>query len=209
MKKVLVIVFALLLALPAASFAGNATSLWDLEIGGMVKFDEGWTTGDGGGKPAQLRHALYRPSIPQSVATKYGNQIWGTGETDLNFFIKGPDAFGAKTHAFILGDFIGRLDIFGRASNNTALNTGNSATNYGTFDLIFANMGLDWANTSLLLGRAPRSSGHTRRVRQPGVVEGQLLRRERSRAPSHPGDTPDAEVQQGVEHPVRRYVPEH
>ena len=44
MKKVLIVVVALLLALPAASFAGSATSRWDLTIGGFVKVDAGYTS---------------------------------------------------------------------------------------------------------------------------------------------------------------------
>ncbi len=39
MKKVVILFVAVMLALPAMSFAGSATSRWDLTIGGMVKLD--------------------------------------------------------------------------------------------------------------------------------------------------------------------------
>ena len=42
MKKILVLFVAVMLALPAMSYAGSATSRWDLTIGGMVKFDVQW-----------------------------------------------------------------------------------------------------------------------------------------------------------------------
>jgi hypothetical protein len=42
MKKILVLFVAVMLALPAMSYAGSATSRWDLTIGGMVKFDVMW-----------------------------------------------------------------------------------------------------------------------------------------------------------------------
>ena len=106
MKKVLILVCALLLALPAAGFAGSASSLWDLTIGGNIKFDLGWATGNASGT-LDTPVPVYRPTIPANINTKYGNQLWGLGETGLSFFIKGPDTFGAKTNAFVLGDFTG------------------------------------------------------------------------------------------------------
>ncbi len=137
MKKVLIVVCALLLAVPAVSFAGSATSMWDLTIGGNVKFDTGWTTG---GAAGALWSGIpeFRPTVPQNQDTKYGNQIWGAGESALNFFIKGPDTWGAKTHAFLMGDFTG---VWG-------------GSNYGTFDLVAANMVFDWPMTSLTIGQA-------------------------------------------------------
>lgn len=110
MKKTLVIMLALFLAIPAISYAGSATSRWDMTIGGNIKFDMGWADQSGGNSSD-----LWAGGVPDrntasgtsTAATKFGNQIWGAGETALNFFIKGPDAWGAHTHAFILGDFTG------------------------------------------------------------------------------------------------------
>ena len=47
MKKIVVVMLALFLAIPAISYAGSATSRWDLTIGGVVKFDVGWTDQSG------------------------------------------------------------------------------------------------------------------------------------------------------------------
>jgi hypothetical protein len=71
----------------------------------------------------------------------------------LSFFIKGPDLFGAKTHAFILGDFTG---IWGSPGPGESLS---NSSNYGAFDLVMANMVLEWPNTSLLIGQAPMVIG--------------------------------------------------
>jgi hypothetical protein len=147
MKKVLILVCALLLALPAAGFAGSASSLWDLTIGGNVKFDLGWNTGGAMGL-LDTPVPVYRPTIPANIDTKYGNQLWGVGETGLTFFIKGPDTFGAKTNAFILGDFTG---VWGASGSGTS-ETG-PLTNYGTFDLAVARMEFVWPNTSLIIGQ--------------------------------------------------------
>ncbi len=138
MKKLLIVAVALLLAAPAVSFAGSATSMWDLTIGGTVKFDTGWTTGGAAGTVWD-GVPEFRPTVPQNVDTKYGNQVWGSGETALSFFVKGPDTWGAKTHAFVLGDFTGAWSASGGS---------------GTFDLIAANMTFDWAKTSVTLGQA-------------------------------------------------------
>ena len=39
MKKAFIFCIMVLVALPALSYAGSATSRWDLTIGGMVKLD--------------------------------------------------------------------------------------------------------------------------------------------------------------------------
>jgi hypothetical protein len=144
MKKTLVIMLALFLAIPAISYAGSATSRWDLTIGGVVKFDAGWATTSG-----IYDNDMWSPGVPMrnpvgsgnAIWSKYGTQMWGGGETGLNFFIKGPDAWGAKTHAFILGDFTG---VWGAGNSST--------TNYNTFNLLIAEMGFDWTNTSMTAG---------------------------------------------------------
>jgi hypothetical protein len=140
MKKIFVIALALCLAIPAMSYAGSASSRWDLTIGGTVKFDMGWTDYSttsnigAGGLPT-------REAKTETAATKYGQQIWGVGQTSLMFAVKGPDTFGAKTSAFVLGDFVG---FFGTSSTYA----GN-----GGFSLMFATMNFDWKDTSLMMGQ--------------------------------------------------------
>jgi hypothetical protein len=136
MKKGILIVLAILLAMPAISFAGSATSRWDLTIGGTVKATVGWadyTAGDqnaGGTAPRGDRSGY------STIGNKYGSQIWSGGETGLNFAVRGPDTFGAKTSAFISGDFVGTW----------------GGSTWGSFDLVVATMTFDWANDSVTAG---------------------------------------------------------
>lgn len=136
MKKIVVLMLALCLAVPAVSYAGSATSRFDLTIGGTVSFQMGWadyqtTAMDAGGTPA-------RQTKPEATSTKYGNWLWGAQSSGFNFFVKGPDAWGAKTSAFMSTSFEG---FFGGG-------------NKGTLNLWLAMMNFDWQNTSLMIGQA-------------------------------------------------------
>jgi len=117
--------FALLL-LPGILFAGSVTSRWDLTIGGYVKFDTGHTIGG--------RH---RYGSHDSAEDTYGNIEFFSGGSRLNFLIKGHDAWGAKTSAFVEGDFTGAFS--GRAR--------------GTFGLRHAFLSLEWPLTKVILGQ--------------------------------------------------------
>lgn len=143
MKKIFVLMLALCLAVPAISYAGSATSRWDLTIGGNVKFDMGWVDSKATGVLGTSGIPARDDDIGRSVNNKYGNYIWGAGETGLNFFIRGPDAWGAKTSAFVLGDFTG---VWGGSS-------------YGTFDLLVATLTFDWPNTTVMMGDAGSAFG--------------------------------------------------
>jgi len=147
MKKTLVVMLALFLAIPAISYAGSATSRWDLTIGGNIKFDMGWSDQSGSESGNDMWSGGIPDRNPQSGNTqtfdKYGAQLWGAGETGLNFFVKGPDAWGAKTHALIVGDFTG----FWGANPDIG-----PPANYNEFDLLIAEIGFDWENTSLAMG---------------------------------------------------------
>ncbi|OPY62293.1 MAG: hypothetical protein A4E62_03015 [Syntrophorhabdus sp. PtaU1.Bin002] len=135
MKKFIVIALALFLAVPAISFAGSATSRWDVTIGGYVKFDMGYMDqahqgADYFSATRDSRHEI------ENVADEYGNLFSAGGETRLNFLVQGPDGWGAKTSAFIEGDFSGRTSNDG----------------YGAFSLRHAFMKMQWANDSLTIG---------------------------------------------------------
>ena len=134
MKKFIVIALALFLAIPAISFAGSATSRWDLTIGGYIKADFGYTTQQQGADYFAAKRSS--KGAYDSQEDEYGNYFSAGGETRLNFLIKGPDGWGAKTIGFIEGDFRGT--------------TGGS--NYGTFALRHAFMKLQWANDALTIG---------------------------------------------------------
>jgi len=139
MKKIVVIMLALTLAIPAVSFAGSATSRWDLTIGGDIKTDFAYSNIAAG--ELGLDAVPQRASQPgyDNLTNKYPTTVWGAGESTFNFAIRGPDAWGAKTSALLSGDFVGFW--------------AGTAT-YNTFDLMNANMTFDWGQESLLLGQS-------------------------------------------------------
>ncbi len=142
MKKVLIVVFALLLALPAVSFAGSATSRWDLTIGGFVKADLQYMNYDSTGSNTDTWVAPRDTMLGRAnVAKENGSLGMASGSTALNFLIKGPDAWGAKTSAFISGNFQGQ-----------STNGGVSGTRYGTFTMGLAYVDFTWATTKMTIG---------------------------------------------------------
>ena len=142
MKKFVVIALALLLAVPALSFAGSATSKWDVTIGGYVKFDMGYADQAQGADYAVAARSSYRGI--QNFNDEYGNFYSAGGETRLNFLIQGPEGWGAKTSAFIEGDFSGRT----------------SGDNYGAFSLRHAFMKMQWASDTLTIGHTWQKWGY-------------------------------------------------
>jgi len=152
MKKFVVLFVAVMLALPAMSYAGSATSRWDLTIGGMVKFDVMWANQS---LNPEVTFAERGSGTLTSSRDNYNALTWASGETRLNFLIKGPDTWGAKTSAFIEGDFR-RASVLGVASSTATSTTGDSwgpnSSSYGTFGLRHAFMKFDWPTFSLVMG---------------------------------------------------------
>ncbi len=144
MKKVLILFVAVMLALPAMSYAGSATSRWDLTIGGMVKLDYFYADQSSN---QDITYAERESAKNVSSRDKYGASSWGAGESRLNFLVKGPDTWGAKTSAFIEGDFRSLT------SNSVSSATRNSVEDYGLFNLRHAFMKFDWPTFSLVMGR--------------------------------------------------------
>jgi hypothetical protein len=122
------------LILPGVVYAGSATSRWDVTIGGFVKFDMGYASQAQGADYSKAERDSY--GIYENFAGEYGNLFMAGGETRLNFLIKGPDGWGAKTLAFIEGNFRGA----------------HAGSNYGTFVLRHAFMKMQWENDSLTIG---------------------------------------------------------
>jgi len=146
MKKYLVILLALFLAVPAVSYAGSVTSRYDVTIGGYIKFDVAYTdqnTTYDYRTPSRESRGYGR----ESLADEYDAVTWAGGETRLNLSIKGPDGWGAKTSAFIEGDFRG------------GTGGGQGAATYGLFTLRHAFMTLDWGQTKLLVGHTWQAWG--------------------------------------------------
>jgi hypothetical protein len=141
MKKLTILFLALIIAVPAMSYAGSATSRWDLVIGGMVKFDVGWVD--------HVNRSAFNTSRPEPRAGQSNNN-WNRGttfmnanETAISFFIKGPDALGAKTSALILADFSG----------------GWNSSMSGNFNAEIVKMQFDWPTTTLEMGVFPTMLG--------------------------------------------------
>jgi hypothetical protein len=145
MKKFqLLCVAAVLLALPAVSFAGSTTSRWDMTLGGYVKFDLVYADKavgtDNRISPVDSKGGRDR------AGAETGNLTWADHETRLNWLIKGPDTWGAKTSAFVDGDF-------------RAASPSRGTTNTGEFGLRNAFMQLVWPNTKLLIGHTFQAWG--------------------------------------------------
>jgi len=135
MKKTAFLLLALLLAVPALSNAASVTSRYDVTFGGFVKYDLGYSTQNTHADPA----AAFRSSSSDRavLADEYGNTFATGGETRFNFLVKGPDLWGARTSAFIEGDFRG-------------VTTGNQ---YGGFQLRHAFMKMNWQSAELMIGQ--------------------------------------------------------
>ncbi|HEY3275856.1 MAG TPA: hypothetical protein VGJ94_04490 [Syntrophorhabdaceae bacterium] len=144
MKKTIIIMLALFLALPALSYAGSATSRWDMTIGGYVKFDMGWANQ---AQNQDIVLAARGSGVSDNLADKYGSFYTYAGETRLNFLVRGPDAWGAKTSAFVEGHFRG----------NEA--NGSASSNAGTFVLRHAFMQFDWPSSKLVIGQTWQTWG--------------------------------------------------
>ncbi|MDD3846816.1 MAG: hypothetical protein PHC90_10710 [Syntrophorhabdaceae bacterium] len=127
---------ALFLVIPVLSNAGSVSSRYDVTFGGFVKYDVGWTSQNA---DADAVWASRGSSATRGIlADEYGNTFMTGAETRFNFLVKGPDLWGAKTSAFIEGDFRGT-------------STGNQ---YGGFQLRHAFMTFKWNSAQLLIGQA-------------------------------------------------------
>jgi hypothetical protein len=142
MKKTIIVMLALFLALPAISFAGSATSRWDMTIGGYVKFDMGYNTQGQGQDIVVASRSGY--GSYENATDKYGSFFMYSGETRLNFLVRGPDAWGAKTSAFVEGHFRG--NEYGSSNANT-------------FGLRHAFMQFDWPTSKLVIGQTWQTWG--------------------------------------------------
>ncbi len=129
-KNLLFCLFVLCIMIPVLANAGSVSSKYDVSFGGFVKYDLGFST--------QNNHADANKSFREgSFGDEYSNTFMTAAETRFNFLVKGPDLWGAKTKAFIEGDFRG-------------VRTGNS---YGGFQLRHAFMNLRWDKAELMIGQ--------------------------------------------------------
>ena len=145
MKKIFVLCVAVMLAFPAMSYAGSATSRWDLTIGGMVKLD--YFYADQSSNQDITNAERQAANNNSSSRDRYGSTSWGVGESRLNFLVKGPDTWGAKTSAFI------EFDFRSMTSNGVAASSRNSVEDYGLANLRHAFMKFDWPTFSIVAGQ--------------------------------------------------------
>jgi len=122
------------LVIPALSNAGSVSSRYDVTFGGFVKYDMGYSTQNSNADPVSAgRHS----QAFDNRVDEFGNTFAAAGESRFNFLVKGPDLWGAKTSAFIEGDFRG-------------VTTGNQ---YGGFQLRHAFMKFNWQSAEIMLGQ--------------------------------------------------------
>jgi len=142
MKRLIIVTLVGLFAVPITSFAGTATSRWDLTLGGYIKFDMGYSSQGVNADYSKASRASY--GSYENSADEYGSLFAAGGETRLNFRINGPDAWGAKTMGFVEGDFRGQ----------------SSAGDYGEFSLRHAYMRLKWTSDALTIGHTWQKWGY-------------------------------------------------
>jgi hypothetical protein len=135
MKKFLICIIAFCIVLPVLANAGSVSSRYDVTFGGFVKYDLGYSsTNNHADAVVAPRSSTDAKNV---LADDYGNSFQTAAETRLNFLVKGPELWGAKTSAFIEGDFRG-------------VTTGNS---YGGFQLRHAFMTMNWSSAELMIGQ--------------------------------------------------------
>ena len=146
----LLFVLVLLLAFPAASFAGSATSRWDLTIGGYVKVDAGYTSQAAGPSPAGLEEYFAAATTNTGSQNSLTRRQLRHGHRPDGAELPGqrPGYVGREDLSFYPGHFVGQTN-----------NNGYSGTRYGTFTLTHAYADFTWANTKLIVGQNWQSWG--------------------------------------------------
>jgi hypothetical protein len=129
MKKLVIVAIALLLAMPVLSHAGSATSKWDMTISGHALMLMSWNSQDADARNG-FRNAV-RDNGTLEVRDNWRDNMNMDSQGRLNFTVKGPDVFGAKTGGRV------ELDVLGAVN---------------AFNLRHAYMTLDWANDTILIG---------------------------------------------------------
>ncbi|MBP7530087.1 MAG: hypothetical protein KA801_19355 [Syntrophorhabdaceae bacterium] len=156
MRKMGLVMLVLLLVVPVLGNAGSVSSRYDVTFGGYVKYDLGWSSQN---THTDAPYAFRSSTANRSVlADEYGNTFASSGETRFNFLVKGPDLWGARTSAFIEGDFRG-------------VNSGNQ---YGGFQLRHAYMKLNWSSAELLIGQAWQQWGMLYYPASVGFMDGTM-----------------------------------
>jgi hypothetical protein len=143
MKKIFIVMLAIFLAVPAISYAGSATSRFDMTIGGMLNLNFGYFSKD------MNENTLFGPrdssGTRKNLYSEYGNTYFSPADSNVNFLVRGPDAWGAKVSGLLQLDFRGT-------------NTGN---NFGGAQMQQAWLRMNWPNSELLIGQTFGQFGAT------------------------------------------------
>ncbi|MCX8021265.1 MAG: hypothetical protein N2745_00640, partial [Syntrophorhabdaceae bacterium] len=139
MKRIIVFVLALFLAMPVMSYAGSVSSRFDLTVGGAANFNFGYFSRTAANDGAIVHGTWGRESRPNATDIQAENGMFrfSPAESTINLLGKGPDVWGAKTSGFVQVDFRGT-------------NTGNA---FGAAQIQYAAIRLNWPNAELLVGK--------------------------------------------------------
>jgi hypothetical protein len=133
MKKFIVCAVVLALLVPVAAFAKAEFSL-----GGYVKMLVAWDS-------TQVNTWLYFPVARNNDPNnQHGRLKFDAGNTRMNFTIKGPKLWGAKTMAYIEWDF---------DNNGNQAPAGYAATNKERLAVRHLFFRFNWPETELLMGQ--------------------------------------------------------
>ncbi|HEY9073991.1 MAG TPA: hypothetical protein VIN67_07635, partial [Desulfobaccales bacterium] len=131
MKKILILLVVLALAIPSAALAATEFSL-----GGYMKLETYW---DSSQNSAYMMSAVARDN---NVAGTHGHFNMRSQESRINFTIKGPKLWGATTTGFVEMDFDGVTD----QNNTSSSGTWQARVRHAMFRL-------NWPDTELMMGQ--------------------------------------------------------
>jgi hypothetical protein len=134
MKKLVIVAIAVLLALPVLSNAAPVENKYSMTIGGFIQMHMGWADQTVGS--SFNKNTPYRSNGSREVLENEFGNLFAEGQSRLNFIVKGPDAWGAKTLARLEFDF-------------TTVPAGESL---GLANFRHSYMQFDWAQDSLIIG---------------------------------------------------------
>jgi hypothetical protein len=151
MKKLVIVAIAVLLAVPVLSHAGAVNNKWDLTINGYV----GVFGQFGDVENNYITPAFVAPrrtgnrEVQANEVSNFGVQI----DPRIGFLVKGPDAWGAKTSAYIEWDFSGI----------------NAGAENGDARIRYAWMKFDWGKHNVVFGDQVRVYRQTGTGLPPGM----------------------------------------
>jgi hypothetical protein len=146
MKKLVIIALAVFLAMPVLSHAAAVNNRWDMTIGGFVQFHGGYADQSVGS--SFNKNTPNRDNGNREVLEQESGNLFAEGQSRLNFIVKGPDAWGAKTMARLEFDF-------------TTVPAGESV---GLANFRHSYMQFNWAQDEILIG----NTWYTNTGRAPG-----------------------------------------